>query len=431
MAGEPLNELPLHRLSDRIAAGTATAEAVTAACLAQIAARDGRIRAWEWIDPDQAIEAARKRDREPRRGPLHGIPIGIKDIIDTADMPTGNGTPLYAGRRPDVDAACVALLREAGAVILGKTRTTELATFHPTVTANPHDPTRTPGGSSSGSAAAVADAMVPAALGTQTWGSVIRPAAFCGVVGLKPNFGTVPRAGVKAQAETLDTVGCFSRSARDLPILLAAMAGEAPEAFDAPPLAAPRIGICRGPGWEGASAETEAAMEKAAEAFRSGGALVEEFDVPAIFEDAWQAQPVIAQFEMARSFAAERRNGWGKLSDALRTGLEAGAGIARVRYLEALETASEARERLSRAFRNLDALLTPAQIGEAPEGLDSTGNPWFNRFWTLAGAPTVSLPCSRGPNRLPVGIQLVGPPWDERRLLSVASWSEPLLDPES
>ena len=431
MAGEPLNELPLHRLSERIAAGTATAEAATAACLERIAECDELTRAWEWIDPDLAIGAARQRDRERRRGPMHGIPIGVKDIIDTADMPTGHGTPLYAGRRPDVDAACVALLREAGAVIVGKTRTTELATFHPTVTTNPHDPTRTPGGSSSGSAAAVADNMVPAALGTQTWGSVIRPAAFCGVVGLKPNSGTVPRAGVKAQAETLDTVGCFSRSTRDLPILLAAMAGEAPEAFDALPLEAPRIGICRGPGQHGASAETVAAMEKAAEAFRNGGALVEEFDVPAIFEDAWEAQPVIAQYEMARSFAAERRNGWNMLSGALRAGMETGAGIARSRYLEALETASEARKLLARPFRNFDALLTPAQLGEAPEGLDSTGNPWFNRFWTLAWAPAVTLPCSRGSNRLPVGIQLIGPPRDERRLLAVATWAEPLLEPET
>ena len=430
MPGKPLNKLPVHRLSALIASGAATAEAVAGACLERIAEREDLIQAWVWIDPDQAIEAARQRDREPSRGPLHGIPIGIKDIIDTEDMPTENGTPVHAGRRPDTDAACVALLREAGAVILGKTRTTELATFQPTVTTNPHDPSRTPGGSSSGSAAAVADAMVPAALGTQTYGSVIRPASFCGVVGLKPSWGTIATAGVKQQAGTLDTVGCFCRTARDLPFLLAGMAGEPPETFGGPPLEAPRIGICRGPAWDGASAETEAAVERAAAAFRNGGALVRELKVPEIFEAAWAVQPEIARYEMFRTFAAERRTGWDRLSDALRAGLEAGRSIPRDRYLEALEITSQARDCLAQAFEGLDALLTAAQTGEAPPGLESTGDPWFNRFWTLAGAPSVALPCSRGPNRLPVGVQLVGPPRQERHLIAAAVWAEALLDPD-
>ena len=425
----PLHALPVHRLSELIAAGTTNSESVTRACLEQIGKREELTRAWAWIEPDRAIEAARRRDREPRRGPLHGIPIGIKDVIDTADMPTEHGTSIHAGRRPDTDAACVALLRESGAIILGKTRTTELATFHPTETTNPHDPTRTPGGSSSGSAAAVADAMVPAALGTQTYGSVIRPAAFCGVVGMKPGRGTIPRAGVKMQADSLDTVGCFCRSALDLPLLLAGLAGEALETFGGPSPGVPRFGICRGPGWQGASEESVAAIEHAATAFREAGAPVQEFEVPEILEAAWSAQPIIAQYEMARAYAPERQTGWDQLSDVLRAGIETGSRQPRERYLEALKTGRRARDRLAQAFRYQDVLLTPAQVGEAPSGLDSTGDPWFNRFWTLAGAPTVTLPCLRGPDRMPVGIQLVGPLHDEQRLIAAAVWAEERLQP--
>ena len=430
MPRQSLNALPVHQLSALIQSGEATAEALAHACLARIEERDDLVRAWAWIDPGQVLEMARTRDREPRRGPLHGIPFGIKDVIDTEDMPTEHGTPVHAGRRPDTDAACVALLREAGAVIMGKTRTTELATFEPTVTTNPHDQSRTPGGSSSGSAAAVADAMVPAALGTQTFGSVIRPAAFCGVVGLKPGWGTIPRAGVKMQSETLDTVGCFCRTALDLPLLLAGLALEGPETYHGALPEAPRIGICRGPGWSGTSAETRTALEDAASAFRGSGARVREFEVPEIFEAAWEVQPEIARYEMARAFAAERRTGWHALSEALRAGLEAGHRIPRTQYLAALETGRRARERLAQAFESFDVLLTPAQIGEAPPRLESTGDPWFNRFWTLAGAPSVTLPCGQGPNRLPVGIQLVGPFRDEPRLIAAAIWAESALEPE-
>ena len=427
MPDMPLHQLPLHRLSERLAAGAVSSESVTRACLARIAERDGEIRAWAWIEAEPALAAARQRDGEARRGPLHGIPIGVKDIIDTADMPTRHGTPVHAENRPATDAACVALLREAGAVILGKTHTTELATFQPTVTTNPHDTSRTPGGSSSGSAAAVADHMVPAALGTQTWGSVIRPAGFCGVVGLKPGQGTVPRAGVKAQAETLDTVGCFSRSARDLPLLLAGMTGETEAAFTADAPAAPRIGICPGPGADAAAPETLAAMDRAEARFRAGGARIEHLSVPPAFEAAWAAQPVIAQFEMVRSFAAERRCALDLLSATLRARLETGQGFSRDRYHQALDSAGEARRVLAGIFAGVDLLLTPSQPGEAPAGLAATGDPHFNRFWTLVGNPTVTLPCLRGPNRMPVGIQLVAPLHGESRLLAAAIWAESCL----
>ncbi len=427
MESEPLNELPVHRLSALIASGSVTSEAIVRACLDRIERREPIVRAWTWLDADMALESARERDGEVRRSPLHGIPVGVKDIIDTSDMPTGYGTPIHDGFRPNADAAVVALLRDAGAVVLGKTRTTELATFHPTVTTNPHDPTRTPGGSSSGSAAAVADRMVPAALGTQTYGSVIRPAAFCGVVGLKPDRGTVPRAGVKMQSDTLDTVGCFCRSALDLPILLAGMSGDPPGDYADAMSGAPRIAVCRGPGLDGTEAVALAALERAADRFRDGGAQVEELPTPAPFEEAWAAQTPIARFEMARSFAAEARTGRDRLSAALRDGIEEGWQVSRSRYRAALATAGLARARLRDLLQVFDALLTPAHPGEAPAGLDSTGDPRFNRFWTLAGSPCATLPCMRGPNRLPVGIQLVGPPENDRRLLQVAIWAESRL----
>lgn len=411
-------------LSGWMAEGRLTSETLVGACLERIALRDGEVRAWAFLDPDRALDAARHRDREPRRGPLHGIPVGVKDVIDTGDMPTECGTPIHAGVRPAADAACVALLKGAGAVILGKTRTTELATFQPTVTRNPHDLSRTPGGSSSGSAAAVAEGMVPAALGTQTWGSVIRPAAYCGVVGIKPGFGTVPRAGLRLQSDSLDTVGGFCRSAADLPLLLAGMAGIDLDELSVAAPERPRIGICRGPGIGQAAAESLAALDAAAETLGAGGAELQEMPVPARFEEAWELQPRIALHEMARSYAAEWFAARDRLSARLRQGIEDGLRISRADHVAALAVAHEARAALARRFESFDALLTLAQPGEAPKGLDSTGDPAFNRLWTLVGAPSVTLPVMRGPEGMPVGVQIVGPPRDEGRLLALAANAE-------
>ena len=269
-----LNELSACEAATRLAARDITAEAMARACLARIEERESTVRAWIHLDPDAVLAQARALDAGPVRGPLHGLPLGVKDIIDTADMPTGCGSPIYAAHRPRADAACVALAREAGALVLGKTVTTEFAWFFPGKTANPRDPSRTPGGSSSGSAAAVADQMVPFAFGTQTAGSVIRPASYCGVVGYKPTHGTVSRSGIKTLSESLDTLGVLARSAADAALLIGALSGRA--LLPAPLSRAPKIALCRTHEWPSAQPETVAALEHAAKSASTAGAQVGE-----------------------------------------------------------------------------------------------------------------------------------------------------------
>jgi Asp-tRNA(Asn)/Glu-tRNA(Gln) amidotransferase A subunit family amidase len=404
-----------------IAAGRLTAEALTESCLARITAREAIVGAWEFLDPAQARAQARALDRGPRRGPLHGIPVGIKDIIDTADMPTGCGSPIYRGRRPAWDAACVALLRAAGAVILGKTVTTEFAYFQPGKTANPHDPRHTPGGSSSGSAAAVADRMAPAALGTQTAGSVIRPASFCGVIGYKPSFGDFSLAGIKPFSPSLDTLGVFARHVEDLPLLRTALLGIAETV---PQPAPPRIGLCRTAHWPLAEAAARDAVEQAATRLSAAGATVAEtsgFDDFAALTD---AQKTIMAFEAARAYAAERSGHGAELSAKLRELLAAGIACPLADYRRALDLAEDARRKLDDSFRQVDLLLAPSAVGEAPEGRDATGDPIFNRAWTLLHVPAITLPLFAGPRRLPVGIQLIGRRGHDAGLIAAAAWIE-------
>src|SRR3954452_1681416 len=276
---DPLS-LSAHQAAREIAAGRLRAEALVSACLERIAAREPIVGAWHYLDPEAALDAARRCDRSAPSGPLHGVPIAVKDLIDTADMPTGYGSAIYAGHRPATDAACVALARAAGAIVLGKTVTTEFACFTPGKTANPRHPAHTPGGSSSGSAAAVADAMAPLAFGTQTAGSVIRPAAFCGIVGYKPSFGTIPRAGVKMLCDSLDTVGTMARSVADAAFFAGIVAGR-PELRDiALPEAPPRFGLYRTPMWDEAGPEVATALDHARAALERAGARVEEIAVP-------------------------------------------------------------------------------------------------------------------------------------------------------
>lgn len=426
MAGH-LETLSLAAAADGIASGDFSAEELTRACLDRIAEREDVVKAWAFLEPDGALAAARDRDRQPGRGPLHGVPIGIKDIFDTKDFPTEYGSPIYAGHQPEVDAACVATLKSAGAVILGKTRTTELAALHPTVTANPHDPRRTPGGSSSGSAAAVADRMVPAALGTQTFGSVIRPAAYCGVVGFKPTFGAIARAGTKPEADGLDTIGTFTRSARDLPLLAGALMGHPTQAFKTDDPTRPTIGICRGPAWDQAEVETQDVIDAAATSFAAAGAAVREVEVPAVFEAALDAHFSIARYEMVRSFADEWQNHRDQISETLAPMLAFGETVSLDDYHAAQALAAEARRHLADLQSGMDVLLTASQPGEAPEGLGSTGNPVFNRFWTLMHVPCVTLPAGHGPNGLPVGVQLIGHHYGDVRLIAVAQWAEVVL----
>jgi Asp-tRNA(Asn)/Glu-tRNA(Gln) amidotransferase A subunit family amidase len=405
-----------------IRAGRLTAEALVAACLERIAARDGELAAWVHVAAEGALAQARALDRQPARGPLHGIPVGIKDIIDTADMPTECNSPIYRGNRPRADAAAVALLRQAGCVILGKTATAELANLHPAATRNPHNLAHTPGGSSSGSAAAVADHMVPLALGTQTGGSMIRPAAFCGVIGLKPSFGSINRAGVKPVADSLDTLGIFANSVEDSALALQLLSGRAAPDFAAK-IAPPRIGFARTGRWEDADAATHAALESAASRLASAGADVRDAALPPAAEALFDAQSLIMNFEAARALAWEQSNHRDAISAALLGRLDQGWAVSREQYDNARQTARDARRQFADLMRGFDLLLTPSARGEAPKGLASTGDALFNRIWTLLGVPCVSLPWGNGPQGLPLGIQLVAAMENDSVLLAQANWA--------
>jgi Asp-tRNA(Asn)/Glu-tRNA(Gln) amidotransferase A subunit family amidase len=407
------SELSAVEAAGHIRAGELSSEALVRACLARIEAREPLIGAWAHLDPDRALAQARARDAEPPRGPLHGVPVGIKDIFDTADLPTAYGSPIYAGHRPDRDAVCVQRLRDAGAVILGKTVTTEFALFHPGKTRNPHDPSRTPGGSSSGSAAAVADRMVPLALGTQTAGSVVRPACFCGIWGLKPTFGAIPTDGVKACAPSLDTVGAFARSVDDLTLALEVMAA-------APIASAPlpeRVAFVRTYEWDRAEPATQAAM---ADLAATVGAS--EVELPEAFAGLVAAQERLMAREAATALAVEHTDHRDACSPRLLALLDEGAQLTEADRRESLDAAAAGRAALADVFAVYDVLLAPAVLGEAPEGLDATGDPLFCRLWTLLGAPSVAVPGLRGPTGLPLGVQIIGPPGGDDRALAGARW---------
>ena len=405
-----------------IAEGRTTSEAVVAACLARIAEREETVKAWAFLDPDLALAQARACDAATKpTGPLHGVPVGIKDIFDTADMPTEMGSPIYAGHRPAADAATVAILRAAGAVILGKTVTAEFAGTHPGATTNPHDPARTPGGSSQGSAAGVADCMVPVALGTQTGGSVLRPSSFCGILGFKPSFGTFNRAGIKFAAESLDTIGLHARNLEDVVLLRDVLTGRNPDGI-APLEKSPRIGVCRTPLWHLAEPETVAAVEDAAEAIRRAGAAVQEVELPPAFEALSDARRAINDYERARAMAHEWRTDRERLSPAMQQTVAHGFAVPDADYRAALALTEECRHRLDGLFEDRDALLAPAVNGEAPLGLDYAGDPAFQALWTMLHVPAITLPTHRGPNGMPVGIQLVALRGKDDLLLSVAEW---------
>ncbi len=419
---QPLNQRFARELAQGIAAGAFTAVEATEACLARIAARDGVLKAWVHLDPEAPLAQARALDAGPPRGPLHGVPVGIKDIFDTFDAPTEMGSPIYAGHQPFADSYAVAALRAAGAVILGKTVTAEFAGMHPGPTVNPHDPSRTPGGSSSGSAAAVADFMVPVALGTQTGGSVLRPASFCGIVGFKPQFAAISRAGVKLAAETLDTVGVLARDVDDAAFLFDVLTGQPPGA-PAERTAPPVIGFCRTVIWDRAAPETVQALEEARERLVAAGAAVDEVEMPGDFLAVDRDRNVINSVERARTMAHEWHHHREAISDTLAETLTEGLATPHDAYLAALETCRQARGRLPALFGANDALLVPCVPGVAPAGLGSTGDPTFQGFWTALHVPTITLPTHRTADGLPVGIQLVGRPRDDAGLLSVARWA--------
>jgi len=417
--------------------GLMSSEDLVGGCLARIRADEERVRAWAFLDEQRALEQARNVDRVRREGhamgPLHGLPVGIKDIIDTADMPTEDGTVLHAGRQPREDATVVRRLREAGAVILGKTVTTELATYAPGKTRNPHNPEHTPGGSSSGSAAAVAALMVPVALGTQTNGSVLRPAAFCGVYGFKPSFGLVSRHGILRQSRPLDQVGVIARSIEDLALVAEVLTGHDPEDADTrpvarPPLARvaaeepplpPRLAFAKTPNWGDADAPTREAFDELAQALRDH---VVPFEVPETLAGAWEWHRQIMEADLARNFRHEYDEGRDRLSESLRAQIERGRRVAAVDYNDAVDRIAAVNASFEDVFDRCDAFLTAATPGTAPRGLESTGSPAFCTLWTYAGMPAVTLPLMRGEDGLPLGVQLVGRRGDDARLLRTARW---------
>jgi len=418
--------------------GALTSEELVRACLARIGELEPKVQAWTFLDEEHALDQARAADELRRSGqaagPLCGIPVGIKDIIDTSDMPTENGTVLHSGRAPREDAVVVAKLRAVGAVILGKTVTTECAYFHPGKTRNPHDPERTPGGSSSGSAAAVAAGMVPLALGSQTNGSVIRPAAFCGVYGFKPSHGLVPRTGILKLSRTLDHVGVFARTLEDIALAAEELAGydegdpdTRPRArvpfravvSEEPPIP-PVIAFVKTPMWERAEPETREAF---AELIEMLGDRVEEVELFPSAAEAWDWHKNIMEAEMAVNLEREWLTGREKLSDKLRALIERGREIRAVDYQRALARIAPIQESFEELFtQRYDAILTPSAPGTAPKGLGSTGDPSFCTLWTLSGLPALSLPLMRGSNGLPLGVQLIGRRHFDARLLRTARW---------
>ncbi|MES2386085.1 MAG: amidase [Pseudomonadota bacterium] len=420
-ATTPLHQLHAWQAAALLARRELKAVDLVRACLARISEREPEVQAFVQLGAEAALTRARQLDAGPVRGLLHGLPFGVKDLFDSVDLPTAYGSPIYAGQQPVADAAAVALCREAGAVLLGKTVTTELANMFPGATRNPHNPQHTPGGSSSGSAAAVADGMLPLALGTQTAGSLIRPAAFCGVVGYKPSHNRVPKAGVKSLSETLDTVGGFARSVRDVALLGAVLTGDArlADAAAFEQTAAPRIGWCRTPEWTQADGDTQQAWAQAEKSLAGHGRPL---TLPDGLSGLVAVQKAVQAFETARSLSHERLHHRDQLSAPLQALIADGLAISGETHALNLQATASARQQAAALFADCDVILAPSSIGEAPAGLDGTGDPLFCRSWTLLGLPCVHLPFARGSRGLPVGLQLVGAYGDDHRLLAAAHW---------
>ncbi len=410
-----------------IKAGELTSEVLVRSCLARIEARDNDVGAWAALDPDRAIAEARARDSESPRSLLHGIPFGVKDIIDAEGYRTAMGSPIYENATPMLnDAASVALAKDAGMVVLGKTVTTEFALRTAGKTRNPHRLSHSPGGSSSGSAAAVADFQVPLAIGTQTGGSVIRPSSYCGVVGFKPTFGRIPRAGVKSVSESLDTVGVMARNVSDAAAFASILEG-VPILELSNAQVRPRFAFAKTPAWDALSPAAHKAGRDAIEKARAAGASVVEIDLPPAFRDALEAQTRIQTYEATRSLAFELRMRPDQVSKGLKDYIVAGLEMQRSSYDEARNIQAGCRAALWPLLADFGALLTPAAPGEAPGNPSDTGSPVANAIWTMTGAPVVGVPGLMGPENLPIGVQVIGPSGRGAATLSHALWLSGVL----
>ena len=425
------------KLVKAIASGEVSAEAASIDRLEKIEAEDPALQAWSFTDrvlvERKALSLTAHRQSGAPLGPLHGLPIGVKDIIDTADMPTQNGTVIDRGRRPRQDATLVRRLKAAGAVVLGKTHTTECAYFSPGPTRNPHNPERTPGGSSSGSAAAVAAGMVPIAIGTQTNGSVIRPAAFCGVVGFKPSYGRIPRTGLLPLSKTLDQVGVFGAAIEDVALVAEVLIG--PDGVDesvggatgagmlevvrSEPPVRPQLAFVKGPTWDRAEAYMAEAF---AELIAALGDCIDEVPLPSVFDQGIANQRTVMAAEMAFGLGEYLDKAPEQVSAQLTALIQEGRSVSAVEYQRAVSARAVFNAGLEQLFERYDAIVTPAAPGEAPIGLEATGDPAFCTLWSYCGTPAISLPLMTGPNDMPLGVQLVGPVGDDARLLRTARW---------
>lgn len=395
-------------------------------CLKRIDAREEVVGAWAFIDRDLAIKEALTRDRQPSQGPLHGVPIGIKDVIDTIDLPTEYGATIYAGHRPRREAACVSLVRRAGGVILGKTVTTEFALYQPGKTTNPHNSSCTPGGSSSGSAAAVADFHVPVAMGTQTSGSIIRPASYCGVVGYKPTFNTFAIEGTKPLAASLDTLGYITRTVDDLSLMREVFLGES--LANSLLRNKPRIAVCRTPFWIESTPGTRTVFEQTSELLENNDFDIEEVDLPTSFSDLRDIHEKLMAYEIARNYVREydviTRN---KLGPKTRQVIEDGWQVSTDEYYRLRAATRHAREKFTKFSSEFDAVMVPAAPGEAPD-ISATGNPIFSRIWSLLGTPAITLPAGAGETALPLGVQFVTDIDADARLIDICKRVESLLE---
>ncbi len=433
-----LNDLSAADAAAKIADGEITSEALVQSCLDRIALRDEAVGAWIWLDPDYALEQARSADQALAKGqgtgPLHGVPVGIKDIMQTADMPTQDGYRGHEGRHTHRDALTVSQLRDAGAIVLGKTVTTELASRTPGKTKNPVNPAHTPGGSSSGSAAAVRDRQVPLALGTQTGGSVIRPASFCGVHALKPTFGLIARYGTTLQADWLDTIGTYGNSIEDVALVTEQMLARDltdPQAIarSRPPLRQiaiteparrPRFAFMRTAVWD----QADPSAQKALEDFTTSlGADCTEVEMPDWMAEAWRWQRILQVYDNAKHYGPLAERDGDKMSQSMHGQIAEGRDLTEAQYRDAVVRRDEVAAGLDAIYSDFDAILCLPATGIAPKDLGYTGDPVFNAFWTMAGTPCVNLPLLEV-DGMPLGVQLTGPRGGDGPLLRTARWLE-------
>ncbi len=418
------SKLTASEASRAIASGKLTSEALLISCLERIQEQEGQVKAFAHLAEGPALKVARALDQMPSKGPLHGIPFAAKDIIDSHDMPTSYGSAIYTGAQPFADASCIALARRSGGILLGKTVTTEFANLTPNETRNPVDINRTPGGSSSGSAAAVAAGMVPVAFGTQTTQSTIRPSAFCGTHGYNPTTGDFRMSGIREAAGTFDRLGLITRSMEDIRLFRDILLLRPPSVFEIASKA-PRIGFCRSHLWNEVDNFYKSEIEAAVERLKLAGASVKEVDLPVEFLELPDAHRWVSSFEFARNFAFEIDLHWEKISQRLRDGrITDGLNCSPERYFEALMTMRAAMENLPKIFDGIDVIITASTLGPAPIGIDATGSAAIGSIWTPLHLPCVTLPVFKTPEGLPLGLQVLGPLHDDDKLLANAAWIE-------